>query len=232
MMRALCFGFPDDRAVWDFPFEYQLGDDLLVAPVCHEGADYVAVYLPGRLVGRRVDRPRHEGPGTLRRPVPLDEIASYVPAGRAAALVPAFAELPGSLGSGRVRDAADPHRQQAAHPGDQPGDRAQHGAERAGRVAHRHRQADGPRAARPCRGSPPSWSRPGCSSSSSQPPVPDGPTGRRAGRRPVLLSLNAAAGFAVGVKITERQVIAVLTDLDANGRRPPRSGPAPAHIDR
>jgi predicted NBD/HSP70 family sugar kinase len=35
------------------------------------------------------------------------------------------------------------------------------------------------------------------------------------GRRPVLLSLNAAAGDAVGVKITERQVISVLTDLDA-----------------
>lgn len=36
------------------------------------------------------------------------------------------------------------------------------------------------------------------------------------GRRPVLLSLNAVAGYALGAKITERQVIAVLTDLDAN----------------
>lgn len=36
------------------------------------------------------------------------------------------------------------------------------------------------------------------------------------GRRPVLLSLNAAAGYAIGAKITERQVVAVLTDLDAN----------------
>lgn len=36
------------------------------------------------------------------------------------------------------------------------------------------------------------------------------------GRRPVLLSLNAGAGYALGAKITERHVIAVLTDLDAN----------------
>ena len=36
------------------------------------------------------------------------------------------------------------------------------------------------------------------------------------GRRPVLLSLNAAAGYAVGAKLTEHEVIAVLTDLDAN----------------
>ena len=35
------------------------------------------------------------------------------------------------------------------------------------------------------------------------------------GRRPVQLSLNASAGYAVGVKITERRLIAVLTDLDA-----------------
>lgn len=35
------------------------------------------------------------------------------------------------------------------------------------------------------------------------------------GRRPVLLSLNATAGYAVGAKITESVVISVLTDLDA-----------------
>ncbi len=36
------------------------------------------------------------------------------------------------------------------------------------------------------------------------------------GRRPVLLALRPGAGFAVGIKLTEHQVIAVLTDLDAN----------------
>lgn len=41
-------------------------------------------------------------------------------------------------------------------------------------------------------------------------------TGESAGgRRPVLLELNALAGHAVGVKVTESAVVAVLTDLDA-----------------
>lgn len=35
------------------------------------------------------------------------------------------------------------------------------------------------------------------------------------GRPPVLLSLNAGAGYAVGIKVTEHRLIAVLTDLSA-----------------
>ncbi len=35
------------------------------------------------------------------------------------------------------------------------------------------------------------------------------------GRRPVILELNASAGYVVGVKVTEAEVIAVLTDLAA-----------------
>jgi len=30
LMRALCFEFPDDPRIWDFPYTYLLGDDLLV----------------------------------------------------------------------------------------------------------------------------------------------------------------------------------------------------------
>lgn len=41
-------------------------------------------------------------------------------------------------------------------------------------------------------------------------------TGESAGgRRPVMLALNAGAGYAIGVKVTETAVIAVLTDLTA-----------------
>ncbi len=41
-------------------------------------------------------------------------------------------------------------------------------------------------------------------------------TGRSGGgRRPVLLALRPDAGYAVGVKLTETRVVAVLTDLDA-----------------
>lgn len=41
-------------------------------------------------------------------------------------------------------------------------------------------------------------------------------TGESAGgRRPILLSLNAAAGYVIGAKVTEHEVIGVLTDLEA-----------------
>lgn len=41
-------------------------------------------------------------------------------------------------------------------------------------------------------------------------------TGQSAGgRRPVMLALNASAGYVIGVKVTETEVIAVLTDLAA-----------------
>ncbi|MEJ7801667.1 MAG: ROK family protein, partial [Ilumatobacter sp.] len=41
-------------------------------------------------------------------------------------------------------------------------------------------------------------------------------TGESAGgRRPVMLALNASAGYVIGIKVTEQQVIAVLTDLAA-----------------
>ncbi|MEQ9161788.1 MAG: helix-turn-helix domain-containing protein, partial [Ilumatobacter fluminis] len=41
-------------------------------------------------------------------------------------------------------------------------------------------------------------------------------TGESAGgRKPILLRLNAGAGFVLGVKVTEREAIGVLTDLDA-----------------
>jgi N-acetylglucosamine repressor len=35
------------------------------------------------------------------------------------------------------------------------------------------------------------------------------------GRKPVMLALNAEAGYAIGVKLTEKTLTAVLTDLDA-----------------
>lgn len=46
LMRALFFDYPGDEAIWEFPSQYLLGDDLLVAPVTHEGADTWQVYLP------------------------------------------------------------------------------------------------------------------------------------------------------------------------------------------
>jgi alpha-glucosidase (family GH31 glycosyl hydrolase) len=99
LMRALCFDHPDDPTIWDAPTQYQLGDSVLVAPVCWEGLEELDIYLPA---GSWVDAwtgSRHDGPAWVPRTVPWHEIPAYLRADRAQALRPAFVDLPGfSLG--------------------------------------------------------------------------------------------------------------------------------------
>jgi 1,3-alpha-isomaltosidase len=63
--------------VWDWPMQWHLGDDLLVAPVTEPGVTTWRVWLPA---GEWVDfftGERHTGPVEVDRPVPLDEIPVY-----------------------------------------------------------------------------------------------------------------------------------------------------------
>ena len=46
VMRTLFYEFPQDAKAWDVTDEYLFGSDILVAPVCHEGAYKREVYLP------------------------------------------------------------------------------------------------------------------------------------------------------------------------------------------
>jgi alpha-glucosidase (family GH31 glycosyl hydrolase) len=46
LMRALFFDAPDDPEIWIWPYEYFLGDDLLVAPVTEPGVESWQVCLP------------------------------------------------------------------------------------------------------------------------------------------------------------------------------------------
>ncbi|MFC0622545.1 glycoside hydrolase family 31 protein [Kribbella deserti] len=46
LMRPLFFDHGDDPAVWDYPLQYQLGDDLLVNPVTEAGVTSWSTYLP------------------------------------------------------------------------------------------------------------------------------------------------------------------------------------------
>ena len=92
LMRALCFDWPDDPAVWNFPLQYLLGDDLLVAPVTEPGATTLEVHLPA---GRWIDAwtgADFTGPRLVRCDVPLGAIPVFVRAAAAASLVPLFAE--------------------------------------------------------------------------------------------------------------------------------------------
>ena len=46
VIRALFLEFPEDKKTWSITDEYMYGDNLLIAPICHEGADKRKVYLP------------------------------------------------------------------------------------------------------------------------------------------------------------------------------------------
>jgi alpha-glucosidase (family GH31 glycosyl hydrolase) len=77
LMRPLCFDFPHDERVWDFPLQYQLGDDLLVAPVTEPGAWTWRAYLPAGRWRDLFNGTVHNGPSVVERAVPLDEIPVY-----------------------------------------------------------------------------------------------------------------------------------------------------------
>ncbi len=94
LMRALFFEVEDDR-IWEFPDEYFLGDDLVVAPVTAEGATAWPVYVPP---GRWVDPWSGDwfaGPSVIERSAPIEEIPVLVRASRADVLAGCFRDLDG-----------------------------------------------------------------------------------------------------------------------------------------
>ena len=89
--RGTLFDVEDDPRIWDFPHQWLLGDDMLVAPVTKEGARRWSVYLPD---GEWVDP--YDGTGVTGRAVvecdaPLDRIPVFVAAGRVDELARLFA---------------------------------------------------------------------------------------------------------------------------------------------
>jgi alpha-glucosidase (family GH31 glycosyl hydrolase) len=91
-MRPLFLDYPRDAAAWQTPYEYLLGDALLVAPVCEEGADEWHVYLPP---GEWVDVAgggEVTGGQTIAVDAPLDSIPVFCAAQHAASLLPIFAD--------------------------------------------------------------------------------------------------------------------------------------------
>jgi alpha-glucosidase (family GH31 glycosyl hydrolase) len=93
VMRPLCLSSGDAR-VWSFPYQYLLGDALLVAPVVEPGAAGRDVFLPD---GEWVDPVTGEtlpGGRVVALPCPLDRLPALVSATHADELVPVFAPVP------------------------------------------------------------------------------------------------------------------------------------------
>ncbi len=78
LMRPLYFDFTDDEKVWDYPLQWMLGDEILVAPVTDAGASEWSTYLPaGEWVDAWTGSPITGG-RVVSRAVPIDEIPIYV----------------------------------------------------------------------------------------------------------------------------------------------------------
>jgi alpha-glucosidase (family GH31 glycosyl hydrolase) len=92
LMRGLFFEWPDDGQAWEFPLQYMLGDDLLVAPVVEPGAGEWEVYLPSGAWTDAWNGARVDGPSIVHRVVPIDEIPVYVRGARTPTLVQLFEE--------------------------------------------------------------------------------------------------------------------------------------------
>jgi alpha-glucosidase (family GH31 glycosyl hydrolase) len=75
LMRPLFFDHRDAK-VWDYPLQYQLGDDLLVSPVTEPGVSTWTTYLPP---GEWVDVWTGESvpAGAVSRAVPIDVVPVY-----------------------------------------------------------------------------------------------------------------------------------------------------------
>lgn len=78
LMRSLLFDWPMDARIWEHPFQYLLGDDLLVAPVVEAGRTSWPVYLPdGDWVDAWSGMPISGG-RDVERAAPKDVIPVYV----------------------------------------------------------------------------------------------------------------------------------------------------------
>lgn len=98
-VRALLLEHPEHEPAWTIPDSYQLGADLLVAPVHRRGARTRRVWFPpGEWVGWWDDR-RVEGPAWVRVPAPLGRPPLFQ---RAGSTIPLWDQP-----SAQLPDAAD-----------------------------------------------------------------------------------------------------------------------------
>lgn len=78
LMRALFFDWPHDPVIWEYPYQYLLGDDLLVAPVVEPGMERIDVYAPEGEWASLWDGSRIVGPARITVSAPRDEIPVMV----------------------------------------------------------------------------------------------------------------------------------------------------------
>ncbi|MEX0650436.1 MAG: TIM-barrel domain-containing protein, partial [Actinomycetota bacterium] len=86
LMRPLSLHWPRDPRVWRFPYQYLLGDHLLVAPVTEPGLERIEVYLPNGSWVDVWDGTELEGGRTHTVDAPIDRIPVFALTHQAASL--------------------------------------------------------------------------------------------------------------------------------------------------
>jgi alpha-glucosidase (family GH31 glycosyl hydrolase) len=78
LMRSLFFDWPRDQAIWRYPYQYMLGEELMVAPVVEPEAKAWQIYLPpGEWREVWTGEPL-SGARVIDRKVPIDVIPVFV----------------------------------------------------------------------------------------------------------------------------------------------------------
>jgi alpha-glucosidase (family GH31 glycosyl hydrolase) len=106
LLRALCLVHPDDPASWTHPYQFLLGDDLLVAPVTEPGVTEAITYLPA---GHWVDiwsSRTAAGGGETTTETPTQRIPVWCRQESWPALQPVFAQAAGELADLPNNDSA------------------------------------------------------------------------------------------------------------------------------
>jgi alpha-glucosidase (family GH31 glycosyl hydrolase) len=89
LMRGLFFDSEDERQ-WRFPYQFLLGDDLLVAPVVEPGVEEQEVFLPDGAWIHAWDGTRCPGGSILKVDAPVGQIPVFATARRADRILPLF----------------------------------------------------------------------------------------------------------------------------------------------
>lgn len=83
LMRALFYEFPQDAQCWEIQDSYLFGPDILVAPVCREGARSRRVYLPAGASWTHAGTGKiYEGGAFYQVEAPLDTLPVFLREGR------------------------------------------------------------------------------------------------------------------------------------------------------
>lgn len=88
VMRALFYEFPEDGVCWDITDSYMFGSDILVAPICHEGAVSRQVYLPAGANWTHAGTGAiYEGGKTYEIEAPIETLPIFLKEGKQAYLI-------------------------------------------------------------------------------------------------------------------------------------------------